>query len=137
MQVRYLDTDGNPVNPQRIEQGADFICEVRVTHNSFEYQFEEMALTQIFPSGWEIINSRMFSTQLGESSWSDYQDIRDDRVYTYFGINKGKTKTYRFMLNASYAGKFYLPAFNAEAMYDKTIHARNAGMWVEVVQPQN
>jgi uncharacterized protein YfaS (alpha-2-macroglobulin family) len=133
--VSFMTLDGKIINPAVIEQGSDFICEVRVFHNSFEYRLDEIALTQIFPSGWEIVNSRMFSTQLGENSVSNYQDIRDDRIYTYFDIMKGKSKTFRVMLNASYAGKFYMPAMNAEAMYNNSIHARNKGRWVEVVQP--
>jgi alpha-2-macroglobulin len=135
MKVKYMYPDGTVINPAKIEQGTDFICEVKITHNSFESSFKELALSQIFPSGWEIINSRLFSTEMGETSTYTHQDIRDDRVYTYFDLYKGKTKTYRVMLNASYAGKFYLPAFNTEAMYDNSIHARNKGQWVEVVRP--
>ncbi len=136
MNVKFMDLDGKSLDPSRIEQGTDFVCEIQVTHRSFENYFNELALTQIFPSGWEIINSRMFASEFGDNSWSDYQDIRDDRILTYFSLSKGKTHTYRVMLNASYAGKYYLPAFNVEAMYDKSIHARNKGQWVEVVRPQ-
>jgi len=39
------------------------------------------------------------------------------------------------LLNASYLGKYYLPAVSAEAMYDETIFARVAGQWVEVIKP--
>jgi alpha-2-macroglobulin len=137
MQVRYLTLDGNSINPTKLEQGQDFVCEVKISHTGYETEFESLALTQIFPSGWEIINPRLFSTNLGENSYSEYQDIKDDRIHTYFDIKKGKTLTYRILLNASYAGKFYLPAFNLEAMYDKSIHARNTGQWVQVIPPQN
>jgi len=34
----------------------------------------------------------------------DYADIRDDRVMLFFDLPKGKTKTFRFTVNASYAG---------------------------------
>ena len=33
-----------------------------------------------------------------------YQDIRDDRVYTYFDLAAGQTKSFRVMLTATYAG---------------------------------
>ena len=92
-----------------------------------------MALTQIFPSGWEIINTRM---QEGEGSWknspSEYQDIRDDRVYTYFGLEANETVTYYMQLNAAYMGKYYLPGTYCTAMYDHTISAGNKGQWIEV-----
>lgn len=135
MDINYLYPDGSKLNPMEIEQGTDFICEVKISHDSYEASFTELALTQIFPSGWEIINSRLFSTELGNVSSFDYQDIRDDRICTYFDLGKGKTRTYRVMLNASYAGDYYLPAFEAEAMYNKSIHARNRGQWVKVVKP--
>ena len=62
-----------------------------------------------------------------------YQDFRDDRVYTYFDINKGQRKVFKIQLNASYLGRFYLPIFNCEAMYDNSVSSREGGSWVEVV----
>lgn len=67
----------------------------------------------------------------------DYQDIRDDRVYSYFNLNAGKAVKLKVKLNASYIGKFYLPGILAEAMYDGDIKAFQSGAWVEVVpQPR-
>ncbi len=62
----------------------------------------------------------------------NYQDIRDDRVYTYFDLGANQSKTFRVQLNASYAGEFYLPAVVSYAMYDESISARVPGEWVEV-----
>ena len=62
----------------------------------------------------------------------DYIDFKDDRVLSYFDLNVGERITFRVLLNASYVGKYYLPMFNCEAMYDNTIYARNAGRWVMV-----
>jgi alpha-2-macroglobulin len=61
-----------------------------------------------------------------------YQDIRDDRVNTFFNIEAGKSHTYRVQLTAAYVGKFYLPNQLCEAMYDNSISARASGGWVEV-----
>ena len=61
-----------------------------------------------------------------------YQDVRDDRVLTYFDLLQGETKTFRIMLMAAYQGRFYLPMVQCEAMYDHTINARMPGGWVEV-----
>ncbi len=63
-----------------------------------------------------------------------YQDIRDDRVYTYFDLNKNSTKTFKIILNAAYLGRFYLPTVYCEAMYDNEIYSRKAGKWIEVVE---
>ena len=62
------------------------------------------------------------------------RDVRDDRVYTYFSLKAGETKTIATRLNASYLGRFYLPPVSAEAMYDATLNARVVGRWVEVVE---
>ena len=98
-------------------------------------RYEEMALTQIFPSGWEILNTRMTNVErFANSNKPEYQDIRDDRVYSYFDINRKAKHTYTIQLNAAYEGRYYLPTVNCEAMYDNTIQARQPGEWVEVVK---
>lgn len=136
LDVIYKDLDGSIIKPEKIEQGTDFIAEVKVKNPGLKGNYKELALSQIFPSGWEIINTRMFNVgNFGSSSTPTYQDIRDDRVYTYFDLNKKSTKTFRVLLNASYMGKFYLPMTYAEVMYDGTINARKKGAWVEVVKP--
>jgi uncharacterized protein YfaS (alpha-2-macroglobulin family) len=63
----------------------------------------------------------------------DYQDIRDDRVMTYFGLSRGTKKTYKVKLNATYMGRFYLPSVSCSSMYNHAIKATTAGQWVEVV----
>lgn len=132
--VNYKDVQGNTIDPSNLSQGTDFIAEVKVTHpGNRAIPYKEMALAQIFPSGWEILNTRMDGVQnFTTTSKPRYQDFRDDRVNTFFDINQGKTQTYRVQLNAAYQGKFYLPAVNCEAMYDYTINAREPGRWVEV-----
>lgn len=138
MNVRYTNMNGREIIPDRMEQGTDFIAEVTVKNPGTRGLLDNMALNQLFPSGWEIHNARMdnFSSTIKNSSF-DYQDIRDDRVYTYFSLSNGETKTYRIKLNATYLGKFYLPTVETEAMYDNTVSARKAGYWVEVVLPES
>ncbi|MBI5916860.1 MAG: hypothetical protein HY842_15915 [Bacteroidetes bacterium] len=135
IEVSYQTPTGEKLNPNAIPQGTDFIAEVVVTHpGSRAMDFREMALTQIFPSGWEIINARLFNfAEFSNTSVPEYQDIRDDRVLTYFNINRGTRQTYRVRLNAAYQGRYYLPTVSCEAMYDNSINARRPGMWVEVV----
>ncbi|MCC7301528.1 MAG: hypothetical protein IT233_02700 [Bacteroidia bacterium] len=131
--VRYTDIKGNPIDVKKLSQGTDFIAEVKVDHAGTKGNLNEMALNQIFPSGWEIHNARMDEFSTGNSGYT-YQDVRDDRVYTYYNLQKNGTKTFKIRLNATYLGKFYLPTVETEAMYDNTIAARVPGMWVEVVR---
>lgn len=136
MDLQYLDLTGNPIDISRIEQGTDFMARVSIKHPGIRYQYDEMALSQIFPSGWEILNTRMDEVaSVHTTDVPEYQDIRDDRVHTYFDLRTNQQQTYTVLLNASYQGKFYLPSTVCEAMYDATINARKAGQWVEVVKP--
>lgn len=137
LSVRYTDTQGNPINVAALPQGTDFIAEVTVVHPAaLAYPFPEMALRQVFPSGWEIGNARMDALSAQAESSMDYRDYRDDRVHTFFDLPERATHTYRVSLTAAYRGRFYLPAVTCAAMYDNSIYANSAGEWVEVVAPK-
>ena len=111
MKVNYITMKGQPLNIDAIKQGTDFVAQVTVTNPGHKGRYDNMALTQVFPSGWEILNTRMLNNdEVFKSSSSDYQDIRDDRVYTYFGLSERQSNTYYVMLNAAYTGRYYLPA---------------------------
>jgi len=132
MTVNYTYPSGNPIDVTNIPQGTDFIATITLTNTSGYKCLDNVALSQIFPSGWEIINSRLFTVDLGQDSYYTYQDIRDDRVLTYLNMSKNSVYTYRIMLNATYEGKYYLPATICETMYDDSNYARTKGTWVSV-----
>ena len=134
MEVKYFSMEDVEIDPSTITQGTDFYEEITLTHPGLKSDYENLALTQIFPSGWEIRNSRMDLLHSAKKDVFTYQDIRDDRVYTYFNLKKGETKVLKIQLNASFLGRYYLPIANCEAMYDHTVNAKNGGSWVEVVK---
>ncbi len=132
--VKYKNMKGNPISVDQLKQGSDFIAEIQVTNPGTRGYLRELALAHIVPSGWEIHNSRMDQYNSNKSSYFTYQDIRDDRLYTYFDLGPGKTKIFKVQLNSTYLGKFYLPGISVEAMYDNSIYSRVKGKWVEVVE---
>ncbi len=135
IKVTYKDMQGHLLDVSSLEQGTDFMAEVTLSNPGVLGYYSDMALTQIFPSGWEITNMRLDqTTAVYEQDKPSYQDIRDDRVYTYFNLPANKQKTFVVLLNAAYAGRFYLPAVSCRAMYEKSISAATPGKWVEVVQ---
>ena len=137
MNIAYKNAKDEVINPNVLEQGTDFIAEVTITNPGLRGNYDELALTQVFPAGWEIRNSRLASVNanlVAKQSKADYQDIRDDRVMTYFDLRPTISVTYRVQLNASYQGRYYLPTTYCEAMYDASVHARKGGGWVEVRQ---
>ena len=130
--VNYLLKNGKRVTVNKLEQGTDFIAEM-VIHNQSNQKIKDVALTTVFPSGWEIVNTRY--TDFGEFAKNkiDYEDIRDDRTQFYFDLKPRETKTIRVLLNASYLGNYYLPGVQCEAMYDDDYLVRTKGQWVEVL----
>ncbi len=133
--VAYKSMKGESIRPNMLEQGTSFMAEVTITNPGIRGNYQQLALTQIFPGGWEIINARNSDLAMSNTTASafTYQDVRDDRVNTFFDLNQSQTKTFRVMIMAAYQGRFYLPAVSCEAMYDNSISARVPGRWVEVV----
>ncbi|WP_276091513.1 MG2 domain-containing protein [Pedobacter sp. JY14-1] len=135
MSIVYKLLNGKPVDPVRLKQGTDFYAEVTVKNPGRAGSYEQMALTQIFPSGWEIINTRLNDNEsiLAASPYT-YRDIRDDRVFTYFNLREHETVVYKVLLNAAYLGRYYLSAVQCEAMYNNNISATEGGKWVQVIR---
>ena len=134
LEVKYFLMNGAAITPDKISQGTDFYSEVRVYNPGTGGDLEQLILSTIVPSGWEIRTSRLDEGQNASlrSSPFDYQDIRDDRVYTYFNLARGQAKSFKIRFNAAYEGKYYMPGVSCEAMYDNSINARRSGKWVEV-----
>ncbi len=133
MDIRYTDLNGTPISVNDIIQGTDFMAVTSISNISGTSDYTHLALTHIIPSGWEIYNERMVVPETesvaadgsGKSvSTYSYQDIRDDRVLTYFNLRRGETKVFTVRLQATYAGNFILPAVQCEAMYDVNVQAR-------------
>lgn len=135
MEVHYTDMTGQRIDPSKVRQGTDLVAEISIGHPGQREAYRGMALTTIFPSGWEVLNGRLNDAESPlKSDPFEYQDIRDDRVNTYFDLRPGERKTFRVLVNAAYEGKYYLPPVQCEAMYDNRIQARRPGRWVEVVR---
>ena len=135
MSVAYVSQDGKAIDVNNLGQGTDFVAKVTIKNPGGHGYYTQMALSQIFPSGWEILNARMLGGEGSfKSSFSTYQDIRDDRVYTYFNVSPNETLTYYVQLNASYLGRYFLPGTFCEAMYDHSVTAGVNGKWVQVTR---
>ncbi|GAA4793575.1 MG2 domain-containing protein [Olivibacter ginsenosidimutans] len=131
--LQFQDRKGNPLTINALHQGTEFVALVTVKNQSLD-RVENIALTQIIPSGWEIVNTRY--TDYGDfgKNVADYIDIRDDRTSFYFGLNGSESRTFKILLNASYLGRYYLPGVQCEAMYDHSFLVRTKGEWIEVVK---
>lgn len=153
MDIDYTDLNGNALDVNRLPQGQDLIARVKVGLPNGQRNpamkniaVKDIALSMVMPSGWQIRNRRLEGEDISEAL--DYQDLRDDRVNSYFSLWQNynwRSYNYRYsdrsqnsveievMLNASYAGRYYLPGWEAKAMYNESLYTRSAGQWVEVV----
>ncbi|MDO6564243.1 MG2 domain-containing protein [Amphritea sp. 1_MG-2023] len=131
LQVDYLNSDGAEANIRSLKQGSNITAQIKL-RNTTVSDLTNVALNFRAPSGWQIDNEREACSQA--ACQFDYVDIRDDRVSGYMGLKAGEEKSLSLQLNASFIGRFYLPAISAYAMYDETIKAQLKGFSVEVVQ---
>lgn len=133
MSINYFNLDMNPLDHRSLLQGTDFLMVVKIRNDAF-ITVDNLALTQMVPSGWEIRNTRLFEAKYGiEESKYDYRDFRDDRVNTYFRLTPGESRTFVAVLNAAYAGEFFQPSIWCEAMYTPDCYARIPGNRVKVL----
>jgi uncharacterized protein YfaS (alpha-2-macroglobulin family) len=135
--VRWTDAAGHAMSVDSLAKGTALTAVVTV-NNPTPSAIRNLVLTQIFPAGWEILSTRFLDN--GASGATDrydaginYQDIRDDRVYTYIDhLPAGRSVVVRLNLAATYGGRFYLPPVWCEAMYDNLTRANTEGREVKV-----
>lgn len=131
VKVTFRDLKMNPVDISSVAQGSDLLVDI-VVENDSPRPLENLALTCLVASGFQIKNP-LFSPD-GKPVSCDYQDVRDDRVYTYFKLRRAEKKTFLIALNASYVGQFYQPGVLVEAMYDDSVQANTKGQWIKIVR---
>jgi uncharacterized protein YfaS (alpha-2-macroglobulin family) len=131
--ITFKTRNGNAISLDKVTQGTEIIAQITIRNNSNDV-LENVALAQIIPSGFEIMNSRY--TDFGEfaQNKADYIDIRDDRSYFYFGLRPNESRTFTVLLNATYLGDYYFPGIQCEAMYDDSYIVRTKGQWVKIVK---
>lgn len=129
--VHYIDVDGKPIDIDKLKQGTVFYSFIKVQNNGMLGDYHSLALTQIVPSGWEILSDKFDDNYLFTKGL-EYRDIRDDRVHYYFSLPENSSIILKTRLIATYKGSFYLPGIYCEAMYRPDIKAFLKGKYVNV-----
>ncbi|MHC5352860.1 alpha-2-macroglobulin family protein [Myroides sp. LJL115] len=131
--VVYKDQNNQIIPVQNLTQSTQFTAELTIKNSSFS-KVNNLALTNIIPSGWEIVNFRYALPEQSNSiSNSTHVDIQDDRVNFYFNLNAQSSQSFTIELIASYLGHYYLPGIYVNAMYDPNYYARTKGNWINVI----
>lgn len=121
---------------------GDVIYAVVEIDNETGERIQNIALVDRFPAGWEIENPRL-SRGGGAIDWlpreelwkPDYMNLRDDRVEVFGALERRQSRTFVYALRAVTAGRFTTPPVEAEAMYDPSRWAREAGREVVISGP--
>ncbi|GJQ63535.1 MAG: membrane protein [Melioribacteraceae bacterium] len=117
---------GIPVQGNSVEQGNLFICKITLRSNGIPA--ENIVITDMIPSGFEIENPRLTSgSRLAEQGNMivDYEDIRDDRLILFTNLKSSGASTYTYLLRAVNKGEMVYPRISAEAMYDNEFRSYN------------
>ncbi|PKP52637.1 MAG: hypothetical protein CVT92_07850 [Bacteroidetes bacterium HGW-Bacteroidetes-1] len=133
LSVQFLNSQDNPIDINTLEQGTAFSMQV-VVYNPGSRKLDYLALNQIVPAGWEIVNSRLYADVNQSTESADYMDVRDDRIVYFFDLMPGSSRTFKTKLIATYEGKFLFPNQRCEAMYDPDKGAAIAGRWIEITR---
>ena len=131
--VGYYDEDGGAIDYKNLVQGTDFKAVVTISNpGTASNVIEDLALSQIFPAGWEIRSGGLSNEERNEKY--QYQEVRDDRVNTFFEINRRRSVNFEVKLNAAYVGDYYMPPTTCGSMYNNRIFARTASNRVKVIE---
>jgi uncharacterized protein YfaS (alpha-2-macroglobulin family) len=130
--VTYKDANGKVISPDKLVQGSEFTASIKVKNLNRASGYNLMALQQVVPSGWEILNERLRGTL--ESDGYDLIDIRDDRVQWIFSLGAAAEKTFSIKLRAAYEGSYVLPEVSCQAMYEPSVAANTASGTTQVVR---
>lgn len=130
LSLRYFNSQNQEINPNQLSKGTDVLIEVTIKNTSKNY-LQELALTHLFPTGWEVHNNRM-DQLIQPNSQVRYQNQRDDRVLSYFNLSANQEIKIQYRVTAVYEGDFYLPTVYIEAMYNNAINASVKGNWITV-----
>lgn len=156
IQAELMDRAGNKVwtaetpDPNlKLQQGQDYDLNITVSNGSTQ-NLKNLALSTLVPSGVEIGTADSETTAAptekkeGEAeapatettakNGLTYQDVRDDRVLSYFDLAAGSSQQVKIRMNAAYLGKYYFPGLMAEAMYQPATRAQTAGLPVSIVK---
>lgn len=134
LNVSYIDNNGRPLDAGKIVQGQSFFVRLKASNpGTFGSRLENLALTFQLPAGWEVRNERLNGQASANTSY-EYQDIRDDKVITFFDLYNGSSTIIEIPLVATYSGVFYQAPVTLEAMYNNEVFARTGSTRVRVVK---
>jgi uncharacterized protein YfaS (alpha-2-macroglobulin family) len=130
LSTSYTTLDGKTVSEGELKQGEDYKLSVTIKNLNNTERIRNIALTTYLPSAFELQNNRLYGGKLNTNA--SYEDLRDDRIFTYIDLGPLEAKTFTYSITASYEGRYLHPGFYCEAMYDASIFAQVGGKYLSV-----
>lgn len=135
----YYTPTGEPITGE-LPLGA-LVYAVVTVKNVTSDRIQNVAIVDRFPAGLEIENPRL--GRGGSIDWidqeslfvPDYLNLRDDRLEVFGALEPRAEKKVVYALRAVSAGKYQGPPVEAEAMYDPSVWAREAGIALTIRGP--
>jgi len=140
VEKKYYNTNGQPIDIKSVKQGDQIVVTLKV-ENKTKKDINNVILVDLLPSGFEIENLRLAS----RGDYPDiednvinivYEDIRDDRIIIAANEISGYIR-FSYVVRAVSPGKFIIPQFQAEAMYDPEIFGRTRGGLELIIQKKD
>ncbi|QEH45952.1 alpha-2-macroglobulin family protein [Aggregatibacter actinomycetemcomitans] len=132
----YLDQEGKPVTSVKLGD----VINVQVRVRSLQNELDNMVITDLYPAGFEVVNSNGDETVNVKEGDVIYmfnfihRDLREDRMLSYGSVGD-TTTVINYQLKAVNAGKFQIPRAYTENMYNRTVNAQSADKgYIEVIQ---
>jgi uncharacterized repeat protein (TIGR01451 family) len=125
-----LDANENPVT--RVKLGD--LVTVRIRVRCLERDtLANLVLTDLLPGGVEVETASVRNHEQASNAWfyTDYTDVREDRVVVY-GTAYNRIREFSYQMRATNRGHYVLPAIRAESMYDQSLCGHGATGVLEI-----
>lgn len=141
---KFYDKNGNEIDEGEIQSSKTFYMGLTIEPTGDFGRINNIALTQVLPSGWEVANTLLDNDDADKAFERknhplNFIDIRDDKIMWFFDLYRYSAgdesrvdKSFYIKLNAVTPGKYTLPGAFAEAMYDDSFQALSEGKSVLV-----
>lgn len=132
----FFDEKGNEISEDKIKSSQTFYMRLSVAQAGNFGRIDNVALTQVLPSGWEVANTILGDEMpsFARNSFFDFVDVRDDKIMWFFSLYEDEIQNFYIKLNAVTPGKYSLTGAFVEAMYDDSFQALSEGKTIIVEQ---
>ncbi|MBU1218803.1 hypothetical protein KKF34_02085 [Myxococcota bacterium] len=125
-------------NQQTIKQGQTALVEITVKTDKNRFY---TVIDDSLPGGFEAIDTDLRNVSSGNkmkllrgAAWYNHRELRDSNALFFLDDMNNGTRTFKYLVRAATAGKFYLPSAKVSEMYNPEIFGATAPGTITVVK---